>query len=106
MKRTLIIATITAITLTLGNLTEVKAQSPTPMFIDNLITVNHRSPKPVDFKAIQKKIKKKKPNTKHLGTFECKSYEGYRSKTRTKRRNTVLKNRKKYTKRVLASRNY
>lgn len=84
---------------------DVKAQyTPTPIFVDDAIHVKRRSPKIINYKKIQKNIKKQKPNTHSISRYECQGYKGYRSNVGEKRRKLVLKNRKQYLKKVLAQR--
>ena len=84
---------------------EVKAQtSPTPLFVDDVIHVNRRSPKVINYGKIQKNMKKQKPKTHTISRYECQGYKGYRNNAGEKREKMVLKNRKQQLKKVLASR--
>ena len=97
MKRVVKISLFVAFLMTVGSVTNslLAQYSPTPMFIDELITVNRRKPNPTNFNQVMKKIKKNRTKIRTTSTFECQGYAGYRSKKITKREKALRKNRKK-----------
>ena len=104
MKQKLLLLSLVTFGLFFLTNLEVKAQSPTPLFVDDVIHVKRRSPNVINYEKIQKNIKKQKPKTYAISRYECQGYKGYKSNAGEKRAKMVHKNRKQHLKKVLASR--